>query len=89
MTKSGCQRESFELIEVGIDLLFGFEGSDPEGAGSPRRGREPNRSGDNDGEDPPVPMPNTVVKLSDADDSQLATARENMSLPDTKGKPAR
>ena len=27
-------------------------------------------------------MPNTVVKLSDADDSQLATARENMSLPD-------
>ena len=34
-------------------------------------------------------MPNTVVKLSDADDSQLATARENMSLPDTKGKPAR
>ena len=46
------------------------------------RGEEPNKSGDNDGEDPPVPMPNTVVKLSDADDSQLATARENMSLPD-------
>ena len=49
--------------------------------GNPR-GEEPNKSGDNDGEDPPVPMPNTVVKLSDADDSQLATARENMSLPD-------
>ena len=49
--------------------------------GNPR-GKEPNKSGDNDGEDPPVPMPNTVVKLSDADDSQLATARENMSLPD-------
>ncbi len=46
------------------------------------QGEEPNKSGDNDGEDPPVPMPNTVVKLSDADDSQLATARENMSLPD-------
>ena len=57
--------------------------------GGTQRGKEPNKSGDNDGEDPPVPMPNTVVKLSDADDSQLATARENMSLPDTKRKPAR
>ena len=56
-------------------MLFSFEGSGPKGG-------EPNKSGDNDGEDPPVPMPNTVVKLSDADDSQLATARENMSLPD-------
>ena len=67
-------------------MLFSFEGSGPEGE---PKGGEPNKSGDNDGEDPPVPMPNTVVKLSDADDSQLATARENMSLPDTKGKPAR
>ena len=31
-------------------------------------------------------MPNTEVKLSDADDSQLATARENMSLPGTTPK---
>ena len=61
-------------------MLFSFEGSGPKGG--TQRGEEPNKSGDNDGEDPPVPMPNTVVKLSDADDSQLATARENMSLPD-------
>ena len=60
-------------------MLFSFEGSGPKGG---TQGEEPNKSGDNDGEDPPVPMPNTVVKLSDADDSQLATARENMSLPD-------
>ena len=29
-------------------------------------------------------MPNTVVKLSNADDSALEAARENMSLPDFK-----
>ena len=31
-------------------------------------------------------MPNTEVKLSDADDSQPATARENMSLPRTNAQ---
>ena len=41
-------------------------------------------SGDNYGEDPPVSMPNTVVKLPDADDSALEAARENMSLPGLK-----
>ena len=30
----------------------------------------------------PVPIPNTVVKLSCADDTWLVTARENRSLPD-------
>ena len=29
-------------------------------------------------------MPNTVVKLPDADDSALEAARENMSLPGLK-----
>ena len=33
--------------------------------------------GDNDGEVPPVPIPNTVVKLTRAQDSSLETAREN------------
>ena len=33
--------------------------------------------GDNDGEVPPVPIPNTEVKLTCAEDSSLETAREN------------
>ena len=39
------------------------------------------RSGGNSGEDPPVPIPNTEVKLSSAEDTWRATARENMTLP--------
>ena len=33
--------------------------------------------GDDDGEVPPVPIPNTEVKLTRAQDSSLETAREN------------
>ena len=33
--------------------------------------------GDDDGEVPPVPIPNTEVKLTCAQDSSLETAREN------------
>ena len=33
--------------------------------------------GDDDGEVPPVPIPNTEVKLPRAQDSSLETAREN------------
>ena len=33
--------------------------------------------GDDDGEVPPVPIPNTEVKLACADDSSLETACEN------------
>ena len=33
--------------------------------------------GDDDGEVPPVPIPNTEVKLIRAQDSSLETAREN------------
>ena len=33
--------------------------------------------GDDDGEVPPVPIPNTAVKLTRAQDSSLETAREN------------
>ena len=38
-------------------------------------------SGGDGREDPPVPMPNTEVKLSNADNSWLATAREDRKLP--------
>ena len=37
--------------------------------------------GVNYGEDPPVPIPNTEVKLISADDTWLATARENRYSP--------
>jgi hypothetical protein len=33
------------------------------------------------GEGPPVPIPNTEVKLTSANDTWLATARENRSVP--------
>ena len=36
------------------------------------------KSGGDYGEDTPVPIPNTEVKLFNADDSWLVTARENM-----------
>ena len=40
-------------------------------------------SGGNDGEVPPVPIPNTEVKLSSAESTWLDTAREDRSLPDS------
>ena len=59
------------------ELVISFEGLE----GGTRKAKI---SGDNYGEDPPVSMPNTVVKLPDADDSALEAARENMSLPGLK-----
>ena len=40
-------------------------------------------SGGNDEEVPPVPIPNTVVKLFSAESTWLDTAREDRSLPDS------
>ena len=37
--------------------------------------------GVDDGEGPPVPIPNTVVKLAGAEDTCLATDRENREMP--------
>ena len=52
-----------------------------------RRKRRSNKiatiSGGNDGEVPPVPIPNTEVKLSSAESTWLDTAREDKSLPDS------
>ena len=42
-----------------------------------RRHRPSQLSGGDGREDPPVPIPNTEVKLSHADNSWLATARED------------
>ena len=41
-------------------------------------------SGDNGWRVPPVPIPNTEVKPPRADGTWLETARETMSLPDSK-----
>ena len=38
-------------------------------------------SGDNGGEDPPVPISNTEVKLPSAEDTWREAARENRTLP--------
>ena len=37
--------------------------------------------GVNDDEDPPVPIPNTVVKLISAENTWMETSRENRSMP--------
>ena len=37
--------------------------------------------GVNDDEDPPVPIPNTVVKLVGAEDTWLETTRKNRTMP--------
>ena len=45
-------------------------------------GVEPERKvGIDDAEGPPVPIPNTEVKLSSAEDTWLVTARENRKMP--------
>ena len=45
--------------------------------------------GVNDGEGPPVPIPNTVVKLIRAEDTWLEAARENRSMPTQTGAVAK
>ena len=57
-------------------VIFSFEGA----IGETRSTL--NTSGDYDEEVTPVPIPNTVVKLLDADDSWLETTCENMTSPD-------
>ena len=43
-----------------------------------------NHSGDDEVEDPPVPIPNTEVKLYVAESTCRDTDREDMELPDFK-----
>ena len=42
--------------------------------------------GVDDGEGPPVPIPNTVVKLAGAEDTCLETDRENREMPTQKSR---
>ncbi len=54
--------------------MFSFEGAR----------KHPKKSGDDSEEDPPVPMPNTVVKLFSVDDTWWVTARESRELPEQR-----
>ena len=71
-------RERTEAKRRASGLKGKQEGSRAEG-----KERNPPRksTGGNDGEVPPVPIPNTVVKLSSAESTWLDTAREDRSLP--------
>ena len=44
------------------------------------------KSGDDSKEDPPVPIPNTEVKLLNDDDTWWATARESSKLPEPEAR---
>ena len=54
-----------------VFTLFGFEGAL----------ESTEKTGDDSEEGPPVPIPNTAVKLLSAEDTCWATDRENRTLP--------
>ena len=64
-------------------MLFNFEGRSLLTLGDERTRRETKKRivGVNDEEVPPVPIPNTVVKLFGAEDTWRETARENRAMP--------
>ena len=92
--KKGTEKKQTERREAGNSRLRVRErteakrrASGPKGKqeGSRAEGKERNpprkSTGGNDGEVPPVPIPNTEVKLSSAESTWLDTAREDRSLP--------
>ena len=62
------------IREKEVMQLFSFEGENLE---SKKR-----KSGGNGVEEPPVPIPNTEVKLNCVDGTWRATSRESRTLPD-------
>ena len=62
-----------ELEKVVEEILFSFEGV------TSKREEE---SGGEGIEEPPVPIPNTEVKLNSVDGTWRATSRESRTLPD-------
>ena len=84
------------LIARGLDLQYAGANLAPpslfsfQGASLDRKRKPIARKGSSDivgvfnGEGPPVPIPNTEVKLTSADDTCLATSRENRSMPTQK-----
>ena len=62
------ERETEKETQKSVSVLFSFEGANLQ---------KIKRSGDDSKEDPPVPMPNTEVKLLNVDGTWWATARES------------
>ena len=71
---------NYKVLEerIAVPLSYPvFNGHSSEGEGHPTR----KEVGVNDAEGPPVPIPNTEVKLCRAHDTWLATARKNRQMP--------
>ena len=65
--------------------LFSFQGASPERKRKPiEREESSDIVGVFNGEGPPVPIPNTEVKLTSAENTCLATDREDRSMPTQK-----
>ena len=65
--------------------LFGFQGASLERTRKPiEREESSDIVGVFNGEGPPVPIPNTEVKLTSAENTCLATDREDRSMPTQK-----
>ena len=58
--------------------MFNFQG--------PTKVEDPEKVGSTNAEGPPVPIPNTEVKLCSAENTLLATAREDRSEPTSSDK---
>ena len=68
-----------------IPSLFSFQGASPERKRKPiEREESSDIVGVFNGEGPPVPIPNTEVKLTSAENTCLATDREDRSMPTQK-----
>ena len=61
------------MVLKSLVMLFNFEGTVKAALSA--------TCGDNSEEDPPVPIPNTVVKLLSADDTRRVTSREIRTSP--------
>ena len=71
-----------QALSLVIPSLFSFQGVSPERKRKPiEREESSDIVGVFNGEGPPVPIPNTEVKLTSADDTCLETDRENRSTP--------
>ena len=62
-------------------MLFGFEDTLESIFQKAVLRRKRGKDGVDGGEDPPVPIPNTEVKLTSVDNTWLATAREDRATP--------
>ena len=75
------QYAGISLVHI-LPSLFSFQGASPERKRKPiEREESSDIVGVFNGEGPPVPIPNTEVKLTSAENTCLATDREDRSMP--------